>query len=135
VDLVIDRFEYAGQCGEMIEMSDLTRSIARKPQDIHEAVRTLIHDGVVAIVSPNRGSPGMGKVWFDSYRYSKLKLTDVTCDWEETWCEREVQVSEPLGEVVPECFGQERVGQPKPPRVRGAPQPKMRTRRLERNLA
>jgi hypothetical protein len=106
-EYVLDRLQNAAELGETLSMTDLVRSIDRKPQAVHAAVRWLLEAGEVAIVHPLR-HPNCGGIRLDEYRRSELMLPDVTCDWEVTWCGTEILVSEPLGEFVPEFFGRSR---------------------------
>ena len=105
-ELIVDRIMYAGERREPIDARDLTRDIDRRPQDVHDALRYLLLSGQVAIVGPRRGPHGT--IWFEDYRVVNLLITDITCEWETTTCGREIQVSEPLGDVVPEFFGRSR---------------------------
>lgn len=111
-EYVLDRLRHAAELGERIGMPHLVRSIDRKPQAVHAATRWLIEAGKIAIVHPLR-HPKFGSFAFDQYRYCDLIIPDVTCDWEVTSCGTEVQVSEPLGRIVPEYFGLPR-NDPKP---------------------
>lgn len=103
-EYVLDRLQHANDLGETIDAADLVRSIDRKPQDVHTAIRGLIRSGTVAIVSPRR-SPDCGLFHFEEYRVTPLILPDVTCEWQSAWCGTEVLVSEPLGTPVAEYFG------------------------------
>jgi hypothetical protein len=114
-EYVLDRLQNAQELGEAIRMIDLVRSIDRKPQAIHAAVRWLLEAGEVAIVHPLR-HPNYGYFQFDEYRRCDLILPDATCDWEETTYGTEVLVSEPLGQFVPEFFGRSRKPEKEKPR-------------------
>lgn len=106
-DLIMDRIMSAWQDGEHIYASDLKRRTGRPPRVIHDILRGLLVNGDVAIVSPTR-HPSYGSFWLDTYKQCKLIIPDVTCDWEMTCDQYEIQVSEPLGRPVPEFFGRSR---------------------------
>lgn len=105
---IIDRITYYTQeLGKFADARDLTRDIDRRPQAVHEALRYLLLAGAVALVSPRR-HPSTGSIWFEDYRVCDLIIPNATCDWERTSCGREIQVSEPLGDIVPEFYGHTR---------------------------
>lgn len=106
-ELILDRITDAQQFGRKLDMTDLVRSIDRKPQLIHEHVRDMICSGELAISEPRR-NPNDGAIWLDAYRYANIIIPDESCDWELTNCGHEILVSEPLGEFVPEFFGRTR---------------------------
>ncbi|CCB64493.1 GIY-YIG nuclease family protein [Hyphomicrobium sp. MC1] len=106
-ELVMDRFYHAAELGETLSMSDITKSIDRKPQAVHEAVRALLADGKIALVSPLR-NPRDGAFQMEEYRRCEMMIPDASCDWEAAIYGEEILVSEPLGHFVPEFFGRHR---------------------------
>ena len=103
-ELIVDRIAYLYETQSEVRIGDLTRSIDRRPRIIHQAMRSLLLDGKVAMRSPRR-HPKFGTVRLDAYKYSVLVLPDASCEWENVGFGEEALISEPPGRFVPEVFG------------------------------
>lgn len=77
-ELVLDRLLDAQQRGERIDARDITKSINRRPQVVHEYLREMICTGQIAIVEPRRNTHD-GSIWLDTYRDAYLILPNETC--------------------------------------------------------
>jgi hypothetical protein len=114
-EYVLDRIQHAMECGEKASATLITRelrdSVGRKPMQTHDAIRTLLIDGQIALVNPRR-NPDTGLVWFDSYRECSLIAANATCIWEETICHHEVLVARPDPDAQPSLLPQQRPPRP-----------------------
>lgn len=92
-DLVIDQIVADEFMGKHSSMQSIVCAVGhdRKPQLVHEVVRSLLRTGEVAMVDPLR-NPSSGLFSLDEYRRAALCLPTEQCDWELTTCGAEVLV-------------------------------------------